>query len=82
MYDRLGGLPTGRASRLMFAWYGGMDIASHFRRLAQNSGLRVTVLLHAPLDPAAYRDRKTLAPGIRVDGPSTWHYPRFRIFWA
>ena len=32
VYDRLGGLPTGRASRPVFAWYGDMDIASHFWR--------------------------------------------------
>ena len=25
VYDRLGGLPTGRASRPVFAWYGDMD---------------------------------------------------------
>ena len=74
VYDRLGGLPTGRASRPLFAWYGDMDIASHFWRLAQHSGLRVTVLLHAPLDPAAYRDRKTLAQAVwRIvdDGAAT-----------
>ena len=47
VYDRLGGLPTGRASRPVFAWYGDMDLASHFWRFAQHRGLRVTVLLHA-----------------------------------
>ena len=74
VYDRLGGLPTGRASRPMFAWYGDMDIASHFWRLAQHSGLRVTVLLHAPLDAAWYPDRKALAQAvwrIVADGAAT-----------
>jgi lyso-ornithine lipid O-acyltransferase len=61
VYDRLGGLPTGRTSRPVFAWYGDMDIGSHFWRLAQNRGLRVTVLLHTPLDPAQYADRKRLS---------------------
>ena len=42
VYDRLGGLPTGRASRPVFAWYGDMDLASHFWRFAQQRGLRVT----------------------------------------
>ena len=42
VYDRLGGLPAGRASRPVFAWYGDMDIASHFWRLAQHIGLRAT----------------------------------------
>ena len=61
VYDRLAGLPTGRASRPIFAWYGDMDIASHFWRLAQHGGLRATVLLHTPLDPAHFASRKQLA---------------------
>ena len=71
VYDRLAGLPTGRASRPLFAWYGDMDIASHFWRLAQHRGLRATVLLHAPLDPAAFADRKALAQ-------ATWRRRRRR----
>lgn len=74
VYDRLGGLPTGRASRPVFAWYGDMDIASHFWRLTQNIGLRATVLLHTPLDPARFEDRKALSQAvwkIVADGAST-----------
>ncbi len=74
VYDRLGGLPTGRSSRPVFAWYGDMDIASHFWRLGQYSGLRVTVLLHAPLDPARFSDRKALSQAvwrIVADGAAT-----------
>jgi 1-acyl-sn-glycerol-3-phosphate acyltransferase len=74
VYDRLGGLPAGRASRPVFAWYGDMDIASHFWRLTQNIGLRSTVLLHAPLDPARFTDRKALSQAvwkIVADGAST-----------
>jgi 1-acyl-sn-glycerol-3-phosphate acyltransferase len=66
VYDRLAGLPTGRASRPIFAWYGDMDIGSHFWRLAQHRGLRATVLLHTPLDPASFASRKELAL-------ATWH---------
>ena len=61
VYDRLAYLPAGRATRPLFAWYGDMDIGSHFWRLAQHRGLRVTVLLHPPLDPAAFPSRKALA---------------------
>lgn len=61
VYDRLDGLPTGRASRPLFAWYGDMDMLTHFWRLAQHRGLRATVLLHPPIDPALYSDRKALA---------------------
>lgn len=65
-YDRLSGLPTGRATRPLFAWYGDMDMASHFWRLAHHRGLRASVLLHAPLDPTGFADRKALAVAV-------WH---------
>lgn len=74
VYDRLGGLPAGRASRPVFAWYGDMDIASHFWRLTQHIGLRATVLLHTPVDPARFADRKELSQAvwqIVADGAST-----------
>lgn len=74
VYDRLGGLPAGRACRPVFAWYGDMDIASHFWRLGQHIGLRATVLLHAPLDPAQFADRKALSQAcwqIVADGAAT-----------
>lgn len=74
VYDRLGGLPTGRACRPLFAWYGDMDFASHVWRLAQHRGLRATVLLHAPLDPALFPDRKALSRAVWkavADGAAT-----------
>ncbi len=74
VYDQLAGLPMGRASRPVFAWYGDMDLASHFWRLAQHRGLRATVLLHPPIDPAAYPDRKALALAVQrivADGAAT-----------
>lgn len=64
VYDRLGGLPTGRAARPIFSWYGDMDLAPHFWQLAQHKGLRVSVLLHPPLDPARYASRKALAHAV------------------
>jgi 1-acyl-sn-glycerol-3-phosphate acyltransferase len=66
VYDRLAGLPIGRARRPLFAWYGDMDIGSHFWRLVQHRGLRATVLLHVPLDPKAYSSRKALAQAAWV----------------
>lgn len=74
VYDRLGGLPTGRACRPVFAWYGDMDLASHFWRLAQHHGLRVSVLLHPPLDPTQFASRKALSHAVWrtvADGAST-----------
>ena len=64
VYDRLNGLPAGRSNRAVSAWYGDMDIASHFWRLTQNMDLRVTVLLHPPIDPALFPDRKELSRAV------------------
>jgi len=64
VYDRLAGLPTGRATRPLFAWYGDMDIATHYWRLGRYRGLRATVLLHSPLEPSAFSDRKTLSQAV------------------
>ncbi|MCO6415897.1 1-acyl-sn-glycerol-3-phosphate acyltransferase [Siccirubricoccus sp. KC 17139] len=61
VYDRLGGLPACRRDRPLFAWYGDMDIGSHFWRLARRSGTRATVLLHQPFPPESVPDRKVLA---------------------
>jgi hypothetical protein len=60
VFDRLGGLPACRRDRPLFAWYGDMDLASHIWRLARRSKTRATIVLHAPLDPAAWQDRKAL----------------------
>jgi len=61
VYDRLGGLPCCRRDRPLFAWYGDMDIASHFWRIARRNGARVTVLLHEPFAPDTLADRKAMA---------------------
>jgi 1-acyl-sn-glycerol-3-phosphate acyltransferase len=61
VYDRLGGLPACRRDRPHFAWYGDMEIGSHFWRLARRSGARATVILHEPFSPAEMPDRKVMA---------------------
>jgi len=61
VYDRLCNLPVGRSTRPVFAWYGDMDLASHFARLARWKGMRATVLLHPVLDPAEFGSRKALS---------------------
>lgn len=60
VYDRVAGLPAGRRDRPVFAWYGDMDIASHFWRLARGPGGRATVLLHHPVHPGDFANRKVL----------------------
>jgi 1-acyl-sn-glycerol-3-phosphate acyltransferase len=74
VYDRVGGLPAGRAARPVFAWYGDMDLASHFWRFAQRRGLRATILLHPPLDPVQWPSRKALSQAVWTmvaDGAAT-----------
>jgi 1-acyl-sn-glycerol-3-phosphate acyltransferase len=66
VYDELDFLPVRRADRALFAWFGDMDLASHFNRIARHRGLRVTIVLHPPLDPAAGLTRKRLATAV-------WH---------
>ena len=60
VYDRLAGLPAGRTARPIFAYYGDTSIGAHFWRLAQWRGLGATLLLHPPLDPRHFPDRKAL----------------------
>ena len=64
VYDRLGPLPATRRDRAVFAWYGDMDIGSHFWRLARRTGGQATVVLHPPLDPRAFGHRKQLTAAV------------------
>lgn len=64
VYDRVSGMPVGRAGRSLFAWVGDQDLASHFARLGRERGLRATILLHPPLDPAAFGSRKALGEAV------------------
>ena len=51
-----------------------MDIASHFWQLAQYRGMRASILLHAPLDPRDFPNRKALSQAIwhaSADGAAT-----------
>jgi 1-acyl-sn-glycerol-3-phosphate acyltransferase len=61
VYDRLAGLPTGRVNRPLFAYYGEMNIGTHFWRLVQCHGFGATLLLHPPVDPRDYPNRKALS---------------------
>jgi 1-acyl-sn-glycerol-3-phosphate acyltransferase len=61
VYDEIDFLPARRADRALLAWFGDMDLASHFSRIARHRGLRVTIELHPPVDAAAGLTRKQLA---------------------
>lgn len=64
VYDRLEGLPALRSNRAVFAWYGDMDLAPHLWRLLRARRFGATIVLHPPVDPACYRDRKLLAQAV------------------
>ena len=61
VYDEVDFLPVRREDRALFAWFGDMELASHFNRIARRRGLRVTIQLHPPLGPGAGLNRKKLA---------------------
>jgi lyso-ornithine lipid O-acyltransferase len=64
VYDEIDFLPVRRADRALLAWFGDMDLASHFGRIARHRGLRVTIELHPPLDAAGGLTRKQLAQSV------------------
>ncbi len=66
VYDRLAGLPAGRFNRPLFAYYGDMNIGRHFWRLVQCHGLGATLVLHDPVDPRDFADRKALTRALET----------------
>ena len=64
VFDRLDYLPARRSTRPVSSWYGDMDLGGHFWRLARHRHLRATILLHDPIDPAAYPSRKAIAQAV------------------
>ena len=64
VYDQLDGLPVCRRNRPLIAWYGDMDIVSHYARIGRHR-LRVRIVLSPPL-PASL-GRKKLAAQLEAD---------------
>jgi 1-acyl-sn-glycerol-3-phosphate acyltransferase len=82
VYNRLAGLPVGRAAREIFAYHGDTSIGEHFWRLSQWRGLGATMLLHPPLDPRDFSDRKALAQAARAavaDGAAALRQSRLTV---
>lgn len=74
VFDRLAGMPVCRSNRLVFAWYGDMDLASHAWPLLQMTGMGATMLLHTPMNPEAFPSRKALTAATYravADGAAT-----------
>jgi lyso-ornithine lipid O-acyltransferase len=60
-YTKLNGLPIGRWSRPLFAWYGDMDLGPHLWRLLGLGTVEVVVEFHPPTSLAEFASRKALA---------------------
>ena len=60
-YTRLDGLPSGRALRPLFAWYGAMTMAPHLWRVLGLGTVEIVVEFHPPTTLAACGSRKALA---------------------
>ena len=60
-YTQLDGMPTGRALKPYFAWYGDMELASHIWELAGLGLITVEVVFHPPVAMSAFDSRKSLA---------------------
>jgi 1-acyl-sn-glycerol-3-phosphate acyltransferase len=74
VFDRLAGMPVGRSNRLVFAWYGDMDLASHAWPLLHMTGMGATLLLHPPMNPEGFPSRKALTAATYravADGAAT-----------
>lgn len=52
--------PTDPAARDRYAWHGDMSLEPHLWAFAKGRGARLLIRFHAPLEAAAYQDRKSL----------------------
>ncbi len=59
-YTHLDGLPIGRSLRPYIAWYGDMDMASHFFRLFGLGRVSARIEFHRPVGPGEFASRKEL----------------------
>jgi 1-acyl-sn-glycerol-3-phosphate acyltransferase len=62
VYDQMDSLPICRRNRPRVAWYGDMDIASHYAQLGRHTW-RARIILHTPVP--ATTNRKTLAADLQ-----------------
>ncbi len=60
VYDQLNGLPLRKIDRPRIAWYGDMDLASHYNFLGRQRSFHATIVLSAAILPGTFGNRKTL----------------------
>jgi 1-acyl-sn-glycerol-3-phosphate acyltransferase len=66
VYDAQDGLPVRRRDRPGIAWYGDMDLASHYLRVASRRSLHATVILDSAIAPGSYPNRKALSAALEA----------------
>jgi len=71
VYDELDGMPVRRTDRAEIAWYGDMELAPHFLKLARRRSIRATILLGSPVEPGLYKNRKALSAALEREISAT-----------
>ena len=66
VYDAIDGLPVRRRDRPQISWYGEMSLAPHFAVIGRRRSLHATMILHEPIAPGTYGDRKALSAALEV----------------
>jgi len=67
VYDQLDGLPVGLEDMAEIAWYGDMELAPHFLKLARRKSFRATILLGQTVPPGTHANRKTLTAALEQE---------------
>lgn len=66
VYDGLDGLPLRRDGRPEIAWYGDMELASHFSRIGRRRRVHATMILDEPLAAGSFANRKAAAAALQA----------------
>jgi 1-acyl-sn-glycerol-3-phosphate acyltransferase len=66
VYDAIDGLPVRRRDRPQISWYGDMTLAPHFAVIGRRRSLHATIILHEPVAPGTYSNRKALSAALEA----------------
>jgi 1-acyl-sn-glycerol-3-phosphate acyltransferase len=67
VYDKWESQPVRRTDRPHIAWYGDMDLATHFPPLARRGSLRASIALGTPIPAGTFASRKELAAALEAE---------------
>ena len=65
VYERVGGAPVTDANRLRIAWVGEARLLPHVWWVLRRGGAEARIVLHPPVEPAAFASRAELAGACR-----------------